>query len=181
VISVTVTNEMLRRIVSIENRRSQFSRDKIPGPIHARLRKNSKKKSAYASTSIEGNPLTEEQVSEAVESVKRHHLKPEEEVRNYYEALELLDSRLAEGAALDKKLILEVQRLVVRGAGKERAGIRGAMPPGVLFAVYDSATGGVPMILSTDSSGDFACKRERPATPSGWKAVSRFPFWPAAR
>jgi len=141
VISVTVTNEMLRRIVSIENRRSQFSRDKIPGPIHARLRKNSKKKSAYASTSIEGNPLTEEQVSEAVESVKRHHLKPEEEVRNYYEALELLDSRLAEGAALDKKLILEVQRLVVRGAGKERAGIRGAMPPGVLFAVYDSATG----------------------------------------
>ena len=145
-ISVIITNEMLRRIVSIENCRSHFQDDRIPGPIHARLRKNSKRKSTYASNRIEGNPLTEEQVADALDSKRRHHLKPEEEVRNYYRALELLDERLEQFAPLSKELILEVQRLVVKGAGKEKVGIRGPMPPGVLFAVYDAATGAAEYI-----------------------------------
>ena len=140
-ISVMVTNDMLRRIISVENCKFQFHGERIPGAVHARLRKNSKKKSTYASNHIEGNPLTEEQADAAVESEKRHHLKPEEEVRNYYAALELLDERLAASAPFNKELLLEVQRLVVKGAGKERVGFRGSMPPGVLFAVYDAATG----------------------------------------
>lgn len=37
--------------------------------------------------------------------------------------------------------ILEVQAIVEEGAGKEKIGLRGPMPPGVLFAVYDSETG----------------------------------------
>ena len=40
-----------------------------------------------------------------------------------------------------KKLILDVQKLVEKGASKEKIGLRGPMPPGVLFAVYDSKTG----------------------------------------
>ena len=140
-ISVTVTNEMLRRIVSVENFRSHFRGDRIPGAVHTRLRKNSKKKSTYASNRIEGNPLTEDQADAAVESERRHHLKPEEEVRNYYAALGLLDERLAQSAPFSKALLLEVQRLVVKGAGEEKTGFRGPMPPGVLFAVYDAATG----------------------------------------
>ena len=40
-----------------------------------------------------------------------------------------------------KKLILDVQKLVEKGASKEKIGLRGHMPPGVLFAVYDSKTG----------------------------------------
>ena len=42
---------------------------------------------------------------------------------------------------LSKKLILDVQKLVEKGASKEKIGLRGPMPPGVLFAVYDSKTG----------------------------------------
>ena len=145
-ISTTVTNEMLRRIVAVENLRSHFSGNGMPGPIHARLRKNSKKKSTYASNSIEGNPLTEEQAADAVESEERHHLKPEEEVRNYYEALGLLDEKLARSAPFSKELVLEVQRLVVKGEGGEKAGFRGPMPPGVLFAVYDAVTGAAEYI-----------------------------------
>ena len=140
-ISVHVTNEMLRSIVAIENCRSLFPGNAIPGAVHARLRKNSKRKSTYASNRIEGNPLTEEQATEAIEATKRHYLKPEEEVRNYYAALVLLDERLAQSTPFNKGLVLEVQRLVVKGSGKEKAGIRGPMPPGVLFAVYDSETG----------------------------------------
>ena len=42
---------------------------------------------------------------------------------------------------LSKQLILDVQKLVEKGASKEKIGLRGPMPPGVLFAVYDSQTG----------------------------------------
>ncbi len=40
-----------------------------------------------------------------------------------------------------KKMNLEVQALVEKGASKDKIGIRGPMPPGMLFAVYDSVTG----------------------------------------
>lgn len=146
VISVTITNEMLKSIVAIENCRARFTGGKIPAPISARLRKNSRKRSTYASNKIEGNPLSEEQVSEVVEDERRHHLKPEEEVRNYYTALEYLEGALAERRPFDKKLILDVQRLIVRGESSEKIGIRGPMPPGVLFAVYDSVTGNADYI-----------------------------------
>ena len=140
-ITIQLTNNMLRSIVAIENLKALFPGDAIPGPIHARLKKNSMKRSTYASNRIEGNPLTEQQATEAIDASKRHYLKPEEEVRNYYSALELLNARLAQNAPFTKKLVLEVQRLVVKGAGAEKAGIRNPMPPGVLFAVYDSETG----------------------------------------
>ncbi|MEE1258207.1 MAG: Fic family protein [Lachnospiraceae bacterium] len=38
-------------------------------------------------------------------------------------------------------MILEVQAMVEKGASKEKIGLRGLMPPGMLFAVYDEATG----------------------------------------
>ncbi len=34
-----------------------------------------------------------------------------------------------------------MQKLVEKGASKEKIGLRGPMPPGVLFAVYNSKTG----------------------------------------
>lgn len=140
-ISVTLTNDMLNRIISIENLRSHFKGGRIPAPVSARLRKNSRKKSTHASTKIEGNPLTEAQVDEAIESTRRHHLKPEEEVRNYYAALEYLEGALEARRTFDKRLVLDVQRLIVKGEGAEKTGLRGPMPPGVLFAVYDAASG----------------------------------------
>ena len=38
-------------------------------------------------------------------------------------------------------MILEVQAIIEKGASKEKMGLRDPMPPGVLFAVYDSETG----------------------------------------
>ena len=140
-IAVSLTNEMLQRIVSIETLRQRFPGTRIPSTVSMRLRKNSRRKSTHASTRIEGNPLTEEQVNEVLASRNRHFLKPEEEVRNYYLALELLEKKLAEKEPFSKRLLLEVQRVVVKGESKEKVGIRGPMPPGVLFAVYDSQTG----------------------------------------
>ena len=81
-ISVSLTTPMLNSILAIEQCKTTFQGDRVPPRLSSRMRKNSRKKSSYASTKIEGNPLTEEQAEQALEDVHRHFLKPEEEVRN---------------------------------------------------------------------------------------------------
>lgn len=141
-ITVALTNEILKRISAIDENRFSLTTVGLPAAVKNRLRKNSKKKSSFASNRIEGNPLTEEQANEAMESdPHRHFLKPEQEMRNYYLALELLEEKLKHREPFSRELILEVQAMVEKGASREKTGLRGPMPPGVLFAVYDSETG----------------------------------------
>lgn len=68
-------------------------------------------------------------------------MKPEQEIRNYFLALNLLEKKLKGKERFSKEMILEVQAIVEKGASKEKIGLRGSMPPGMLFAVYDSETG----------------------------------------
>ena len=141
-IKVTITNDILNSIIEIELNRYKTSLVELSQNVLNKLRKNSKKKSSYASNKIEGNPLSEKQAEEVIESDERkHYLKPEQEVRNYFLALNYLEEKLNNKEKLSKKLILDVQKLVEKGASKEKIGLRGPMPPGVLFAVYDSKTG----------------------------------------
>ena len=146
-IKVSVTNEMLKRIGIIDEHRFLLRTIDIPPVTHNRLRKNSKKKSSYASNKIEGNPLSEAQANEAIEKDEHKHLlKPEQEVRNYFLALNRLDEKLKKREPFSKKLLLEIQAIVEKGAPQEKIGLRGPMPPGVLFAVYDSETGNAEYI-----------------------------------
>lgn len=141
-IKVTLTNDILRKISAIDENRFSLKTIELPQVTTNRLRKNSKKKSSYASNKIEGNPLTEAQANEAMERDEhKHFLKPEQEVRNYFLALNLLEEKLRIKEPFSKKLLLEVQAIVEKGAPKEKIGLRCEMPPGVLFAVYDSETG----------------------------------------
>lgn len=141
-IKATLNNEILKAITEIEKNRYRVSNVKISRSVASRLRKNSKKKSSYASNKIEGNPLSEKQVDEVIDRDERKHfLKPEQEVRNYFLALNYLEEKAKKKEKFSKKLILDVQKYVEKGASKEKIGLRGPMPPGVLFAVYDSKTG----------------------------------------
>ena len=141
-IKVALTNEILKYITEIDKNRYNVSSIKLTKAVANRLRKNSKKKSSYASTKIEGNPLSEKQADEVIESdKKKHYLKPEQEVRNYFLALNYLEDKVKKKEKFSKKLLLDFQKYVVKGASKEKIGIRGPMPPGVLFAVYDSQSG----------------------------------------
>ena len=141
-IKVTLTNDILKKISSIDENRFALSTIELPPMTKNRLRKNSKKKSSYASNKIEGNPLTEAQANEAIERDEhKHFMKPEQEIRNYFLALNLLEDKLKKKEAFSKEMILEVQAMVEKGASKEKIGLRGPMPPGVLFAVYDATTG----------------------------------------
>ena len=141
-IKVHLDNEILKYITEIEKNRYAVSSFELPPSTANKLRKNSKKKSSYASNKIEGNPLSEKQADEAIDNdERRHFLKPEQEVRNYFLALNYLEEQAAKKTPFSKKLILDVQKLVVKGASKEKIGLRGQMPPGVLFAVYDTQSG----------------------------------------
>ena len=141
-IKVSLSNEILKYITEIDKNRYQVHDVKIPNSVASKLRKNSKKKSSYASNKIEGNPLSEKQVDEVIDSdERRHFLRPEQEVRNYFLALNYLEKERKKKTKFSKKLILDVQKLVEKGASKEKLGLRGPMPPGVLFAVYDTQTG----------------------------------------
>ncbi len=141
-IKVILTNDILKKISAIDENRFSLKTVELPLITKNKLRKNSKKKSSYASNKIEGNPLTEAQANEAMErDAHKHFLKPEQEVRNYFLALNLLEEKIKKGEPFSKELILEVQAMVEKGASKEKIGLRGEMPPGVLFAVYDSETG----------------------------------------
>ncbi len=139
---VALTNGILKYITEIDRNRYKVSAVKMSGSVANRLRKNSRKKSSYASNKIEGNPLSEKQVDEVIErDERRHFLKPEQEVRNYYLALNYLDGKAKKKERFSKDLILDVQKYVEMGASDEKIGLRGPMPPGMLFAVYDSQTG----------------------------------------
>ena len=141
-IKVALTNDIMKKILLIEENRFSLSTIELAPMTRNRLRKNSKKKSSYASNKIEGNPLTEEQADEAIERDEhKHFLKPEQEIRNYFLALNLLEEKLKRKEAFSIEMILEVQAMVEKGASKEKIGLRGPMPPGMLFAVYDAVTG----------------------------------------
>lgn len=72
---------------------------------------------------IEVNPLTEKQANEAIDSdPHKHFLKPEQEIRNYFLALNLLEKKLKKKEHFSKEMILEVQAIVEKSASKEKIG-----------------------------------------------------------
>lgn len=141
-IKVSINNDILKSISKIDEYRFHFRSVELLPTYKNTLRKNSKKKRSYSSNKIEGNPLTEKEAYQAIESDEhRHFLKPEQEVRNYFLAINYLEEALKRKEPFSKKLLLEIQALVEKGASREKIGLRGEMPPGFLFAVYDSVNG----------------------------------------
>ena len=132
-----ITNSILQDILEIEKNKDRLNAISIPHHLSNQFRKNTKKRSSYASNKIEGNPLTLLQAEKAIDSSSRHFLKPEQEIRNYYLALDLLEKKLSANSPITMDLLLEVQKQICEGESQEKIGLRGAMPPGVLFAVWN--------------------------------------------
>lgn len=140
-IKVKLTNSIVNTLLRIESRKALLSKADIPLYFSNKLRKNTRKLSSYASNHIEGNPLSEEQAEKVIESKNRHFLKPEQEIRNYFLAINAMEAELKKRTPFSIDLILKAQKLIIKGASKEKIGIRGPMPPGFLFAVYDEKSG----------------------------------------
>lgn len=140
-IKLTLNNALLNVLIEIEKNKTILENTRVPMELSNKFRKNTRKRSSYASNAIEGNPLSYHQAENAIESKNRHFLKPEQEIRNYYLALEYLSKQLKKHVPFSMELLLQVQKQIVSGESKEKIGLRGPMPPGVLFAVYDSKIG----------------------------------------
>lgn len=137
-IKIKIDNEILNKIIAIEKKKNSLDLIKIPINLSNKFKKNTKKITSYASNKIEGNPLTYEQVEDVIATKDNHHfLKPEQEIKNYYLSLELLEKKLNNKEQLSTKLLLEIQKQICDGESKEKIGFRGPMPPGVLFAVWN--------------------------------------------
>ena len=150
-IKVSLNNDILKTLIEIEKNKTILERTKVPVELSNKFRKNTRKRSSYASNAIEGNPLSYEQAENVIESKNRHFLKLEQEIRNYYLALEFLSKKIKKKIPFSIDLLLEVQKQIVSGESSEKIGLRGAMPPGVLFAVYDSKTG-IPKYIPPEYS-----------------------------
>ncbi len=151
-IKISIDNEILNSIIGIEKSKDSLELVPLPADLSNKFRKNTKKMASYASNRIEGNPLTYEQAERAIESSDRHFLKPEEEIRNYYLTLQSLEEKAKRKEAPSIKLLLEVQKQICEGEGKEKIGIRGPMPPGVLLAIWNED--GTPAYIPPES-GDI--------------------------
>lgn len=145
-----IDNEILNYILTIERSKDSLNRIDVPLVLSNIFRKNTRKRSSYASNKIEGNPLSFEQANDAIESSNRHFLKPEQEIRNYYLALEFLESKLNNQEPLSINLLLEVQKKICEGESKEKIGFRRQMPAGVLFAVWNDD--GTPAYIPPEQS-----------------------------
>lgn len=145
-IKVHYDTEILSYILKIEERKAAIGRVELPFNYLNKVRKNTKKLTALMSNKIEGNPLDYKAASEAISSKNRHLLKPEQEVRNYFNALTYLEDALKKRREVDIDLLLTLQKIIVEGEGKEKVGIRNAMPAGFVFAVYDNKTKNIEYI-----------------------------------
>ncbi len=149
-VKALIDSEILNYILEIEKNKDSLNRIDIPLTLSNKFRKNTRKRSSYASNKIEGNPLSFEQASEVIESRNRHLLKSEQEIRNYYLALEFLESKLSGHEPISIEMILDVQKMICDGEPKERIGFRGQMPVGVLFAVWNDD--GTPAYIPPEHS-----------------------------
>ena len=65
-----LNNRILNYISKIDENRFKVTSVRLPVSVSNRLRKNSKKRSAYSSNRIEGNPLSQEQADEVLNVIE---------------------------------------------------------------------------------------------------------------
>lgn len=135
---------MVKDLMSVERSRAIVELMPIPAHIESDLKEQAKLKATHYSTRIEGNTLDLEQVAHVVKRKQADvRLSVEEEVRNYWEALSFLASEKQKGTPITEDFIRRLHSIIVKhGVGRKptKSNYREAMPPGVLFAVFDNKT-----------------------------------------
>ena len=112
----TITNILLKNIKRANALVFELNNRRFPSIVLIAFEKIARAVSAYASTSIEGNPLPLTEVKKILKSKPTHARDSEKEVLNYNQALKKLNQRLNENAApLSLGHILHIQKQVTDG------------------------------------------------------------------
>lgn len=110
-----ITDRLLANIKRINTLVNELNNRRFPHVILVEFEKTARAVSAYASTSIEGNPLPLTEVKRILKSAPVHIRESEKEVLNYNQALQDLNRKLKEGnIRLSLDLILQIQKQVIR-------------------------------------------------------------------
>lgn len=114
---------LLDNIVRIRNLITQLNDRKLSELVVARFEKDSYAISAYASTSIEGNPIPLTEVRKILKGAPEHIRDTEKEVINYNKALMYLNTLVLEPRPITTKFICTIQSMVLDGlVDKRKAG-----------------------------------------------------------
>lgn len=109
----TITNQLLVNIKRINILVIELNNRRFPHVVLVELERTARAVSAFASTSIEGNPLPLTEVKKILKSTPAHIRESEKEVLNYNQALQNLNTKLEkEKVNLSLELILKIQKKV---------------------------------------------------------------------
>lgn len=112
----TITNQLLANIKRIHILITELNNRRFPNIVLAQFEKAANAVSAYASTSIEGNPLPLTEVKKILKSKPTHIRDSEKEVLNYNLALQDLNKKLDNHKpSVSLELILEIQKQITEG------------------------------------------------------------------
>ena len=111
----TINSVLLNNIVHIKNLISELNDQKFPELVLARFEKDSYAISAFASTSIEGNPIPLTDVRKILKNTPAHIRDTEKEILNYNKALEYLNTLVSKLKPITNAFICTTQSIVIDG------------------------------------------------------------------
>jgi len=112
----TITDELLANISRINSLIRDLNDRRFPQVVLVEFEKAAREVSAYASTSIEGNPLPLTEVKRVLKSKPANIRDSEKEVINYNQALVTLNQLLqSDQLEVSLKLILDIHKQVISG------------------------------------------------------------------
>lgn len=115
----TYSHPIVRHLGVIEGARAVIEVLPLPPDTTLRLRHDALQRSTRSSTQIEGNPLDEAAIRRAIARNDRTGSDAEQEVRNYWRALDRVEEFAEAQTPITEAFIKELHRLViVRGRGR---------------------------------------------------------------
>jgi Fic family protein len=114
-----LSKKLLENISSVERLYGQLESQVVPKKLLLNLEKHNLVKSSFSSNSIEGNPLSQEEVTNLILGDRVPANRDEKEVKNYFEILKRIGR---EYDTLDIDTILKIHKELLEGVEDEIAG-----------------------------------------------------------
>src|SRR3989344_8149690 len=116
----SLTSKIISNISEIERLYGRLEGTKIPKQLLLNLERNNLIESSYASNSIEGNPLSQAEVTNLLLNDRVPTNRDEKEVVNYFKILKELEKRIKQQADLTQ--ILDIHEKLMSGVADEIKG-----------------------------------------------------------
>jgi Fic family protein len=115
----TYSHTTVQKLGLIEGARAVIDILPLPPDTTLRLRHDALQRSTHSSTQIEGNPLDDEAVRRVIAQGERQGSDAEQEIRNYWRALDRVEEFVEGQGRITEAFIQELHRIViVRGPGR---------------------------------------------------------------